>query len=414
MIAAIRVTERGQQELSPAQWSLLQGSDSFWRLVDSNVVTAMASPGGGARLRGSSLVGRALCDGVELQFREKVDGALMGLLAVTIPTFKMQAVAAPRTELGETISLLVHAFAQNVRRYVGGGREWEYGSQRVTSSLVGGRLHMPTTLQLRARGLRHLVSFDRSVIIHATDMNRLIYAALREIEVVERLVKISDADLSSVRAMSLFFEDCRDVDVLFGSSESKILLVDTLLTDPLHERFVDLLSLAGVLLSHNSFEASGRVDGHVPLSWFVNLENLFERAVRRRLDEVVDAATDVRSGGRARGIAVFPDSGILFADPDLVVTTPMTCVVGDVKYKDWVGAAAPSDLYQLLVHAASFGADRAFLVFPSDQFEIVDLGRSATRIQTWLFALNVRDLDSGLEAMCSTMGIRTQQAQVTL
>jgi 5-methylcytosine-specific restriction endonuclease McrBC regulatory subunit McrC len=407
MIAAIRVMERGQQVLSPEQWSLLQSSDSFWRLVDSNVVTATALPGGGARLRGSSLVGRALCDGVELEFYEKVDGALIGLLAVTIPTFKVQPVAAPRTELGETITLIVHAFAQTVRQYVGRGREWEYGSQRVTSSLVGGRLHMPTTLQLRARGLRHLVSFDRSVIIHATDMNRIIYAALREIEIVARLVKISDADLSSVRSMSLFFEDCRDADVLFGSSVSKILLVDALLADPLYERFVDLLSLAGVLLSHNSFEASGRVDGHVPLCWFVNLENLFERAVRQRLDGVVDAATDVQSG-RTKGVAVFPDSGILFAHPDLVVTTPMTCIVGDVKYKDWSGAAAPSDLYQLLVHAASFGADRAFLVYPSDQLEVIDLGRSTTSIQTWLFALNVRDLDSGLEAMCSTMGIPTQ------
>jgi hypothetical protein len=95
-------------------------------------------------------------------------------------------------------------------------------------------------------------------------------------------------------------------------------------------------------------------------------------------------------------VAVFAGTGTLGADPDLVIGNPPAVAVGDVRYKAWEGTAKPRDLYQLRVHAATFGTDEAFLVYPSDGFQEVDLARSSTGCRTRIFAIDVRDVQSHL------------------
>jgi hypothetical protein len=168
-----------------------------------------------------------------------------------------------------------------------------------------------------------------------------------------------------------------------------------------------MLALAGIVLSHNSFEASQMIPGIVPFSWFLNLETLFEQAVRRRLHALVGKGIGVHAGRSIRP-AIFPALGIQRAEPDLVLGTAPEAVVGDVKYKDWSGSADASDLYQLLVHARAFDANRCFLVFPSDGYDEVSLGRAVTGADTWLFAVDVRDLDSGLRRVCDAMSVVTR------
>jgi 5-methylcytosine-specific restriction endonuclease McrBC regulatory subunit McrC len=405
----ITVTERGHTEIGQAEWAVLQESDDFWCLVECKVLAVTALPGGRARLDGSNLVGRALCDGTVLEFNEKLPGALLALLTAGRPAFKTVTSAAPLTELGPLVALLAQAFVEEVRDYVGAGRKWTYRIQRMTSSTIGGRLNVSATLRLRASGMRHLASFERHVISHATDLNRLLYAGLREIEVLARLMPVGEKTLSGARAISLFFDDCRDAEVVFGSSEALARSAAVLGGSAKYDKYASMLALAGVLLSHNSFDPGEAIPGIAPFSWFVNLSTLFEDTVRRRLAAVV-ATESLVTLGRDSTVAVFPETAVLIADPDMVVTNSDLTAVGDVKYKNWSGAADASDLYQLLVHARAFGGGRGFLIYPSDSFSELHLGPAVTGCEIWLFAVDVRNLDEGLRAACASMSIGTLEA----
>ncbi len=396
MRRAVVVPERGEVKTDDSTWRSLQREATFWDLVDAGVVEARQLRGGGARIFGSRYVGRALCGDIEVECREKIPGALLAMLKAGLSEFQILTPPAPETELGDTVAAIVRAFLGEVRRYVGAGRRWEYRSQRRVSSLIGGKIHMPSTVGLRARGLRHLVAFDKPLITYAIDVNRVVAAALWETETLGRIVALSESDLSTARQLSLFFEDCHDPAanrlLLDGSTISEIL------DDPRHSDIRTMFSLAGVILSHSAFEPTAPLPGATPISWFLNLETLFERTVRSCLADVLGAMGTVAKGSEHER-RVFPNTGGLRADPDLVVNIDGEVVIGDVKYKAWSRSASPSDLYQLLVHAKAFDAGAAFLVYPSDSFDEVDLGPALTGTRVWLFAVDVREISEGLEVV---------------
>lgn len=100
------------------------------------------------------------------------------------------------------------------------------------------------------------------------------------------------------------------------------------------------------------------------------------------------------------------DQNIFQAEPDLVIQKESTPVaVGDVKYKNWLRTAGQDDIYQLLVHAESFETKKAFLVFPYDQFQCIDLGNSANGTRTWLFAIDIKRVAEQLAECLSVMNI---------
>lgn len=403
----VAVIERGHTELTRSVWDVLRDSASFWRLVESKVLGVTALSDGRARLDGSNLVGRAVCEGTTIEFREKIPGALLSLLGAASPSLKAVVVAAPLTELGPLVALLARAYVDEVRAYVGRGREWIYESQRRKSSSVGGRMNVSETMRLRAAGLRHLVSFDRQIISHSTAMNRLLYAGLREVELLASVIPLGDRVLSGARAMSLFFEDCRDSATIFRADQDLAKSAEDLRESGDYESHDTMLALAAVLLSHSSFEPGATIPGVAPFSWFVNLADLFETAVRERLSYLVADGVEVAAGRTSR-LMVFPEVSALNAAPDIVIKSPVGTVIGDVKYKNWSGTAEASDLYQLLVHARAFNAGLAFLVFPSDRYAAIPMGQSVTWCETWLFSIDVRDLDDGLNRACAAMSIITR------
>lgn len=79
--------------------------------------------------------------------------------------------------------------------------------------------------------------------------------------------------------------------------------------------------------------------------------------------------------------------------------------VGDVKYKSWAGSASAPDLYQLLVHAKTYDAERCFLVYPHDTFGVKRLGVASTGCDTWLFTVDVRALESDLPRLLAAVGV---------
>jgi hypothetical protein len=164
-----------------------------------------------------------------------------------------------------------------------------------------------------------------------------------------------------------------------------------------------MLRLAGVILSHESFERTADDRTQVPRAWFLNLESLFETAVRRTLSSLCRDGWIVKRGVKP---PVFPETQIEFKGADLLVTRDGSVkAVGDVKYKEWAGGADASDLYQLLVHAAAFSSPLAFLVFPGERFAARSLGTATTGCATWLFSVDVRRLRGDLATVLSTMGL---------
>jgi len=386
---AVRVPERGNVALDSERWEVLRCAPEFWKLVEAKIVGVEQHGHDSVRLLGKAHVGRAYAGGLLLEVHEKVQGATAALMASTTPRLRNQHIDSPTTELGRLVTVLVQAFVDEVRNYAGSGREWRYDEEDEVGSTIAGRLDVRRTVALRARGQRHLVAFRRSTVSRATPLNRVVLAALREVEILSDLQRLRTSDIAGARGLAVLFEDCLDVEVLARSpalSVEAAELAETAVPDR-----KDLLSLAALLLSHQSLQPEQPLTGNAPLAWFVNLETLFERVVLSSIRAAVPRGTSV-SKGAARGQAVFPDEALLVADPDIVVGKRPASAVGDVKYKTWEGTAAASDLYQLLVHSATFGSTDAFLVYPSDRFEEVNLGTSSTGCGTRLFALDVRNV----------------------
>ena len=397
----VEVPERGQTLIDPTTWNRLRASATFWQLVERKILAVSATGDGGARLTGASQVGRALCSGIQLEVVEKIPGALRALLRQNHSSLRILSVESAPTDLGELIALIVENFIVEARSYVTRGRQWSYVVEVGKSPIVGGRLRILDSIRLRARGARHLVAFDRRRINHNTALNRLIYQALREVDVLAKL-DIAAIETSQSRSIGGFFEDLASV---VGVNPSPWTAADreALLNEINGTGNEQMALLAFAVLSHQSFEVDSHTTGAaIPLTWFVNLENLFEVALRRSLAKIVAGA----HWPRGNLSFVFPDASRLFANPDLrFQLRDDRVIIGDCKYKGWAKYSEASDLYQLLVHAATYEAVSAFLVYPSTELECEFLGDSAGGIATWRVAVNLADINGSVIEMCHEMGI---------
>lgn len=256
---------------------------------------------------------------------------------------------------------------------------------------------------MRARGLPHLIVFDRTVISHDTDKNVVVKRALREIEHIAAAVPIEAADIVQSRALGMYFDDSG------GSWEEPRLGLayraeQLAASDWQHN---DLLALAAILLRHESFELGAWLGDATPRSWFINLERLFEDAVLHEANRLKFAGIEARRGASFRQ-SIFEPPVFSRADPDLVFLQDGDVVgVGDAKYKTWTGDPARSDVYQLLVHAASFASPVCFLVYAHDSFASIFIGQSVTGASTHAFALDVTDLTDGVTKMLSELDVPT-------
>ncbi|HSH60413.1 MAG TPA: hypothetical protein VK988_12405 [Acidimicrobiales bacterium] len=403
----LQVRERAHLDLTGEEWRGVSQSSSFWRLVDRKVLSVtQPGPGAARRLEAGPYVGRADCGEYVVEVVEKAEGSVAALVAfATGRAVKEYDIAAPVTPLGGLARYILRAFLDEVKSYLSSGRDLRYRSRREKASLIGGRINVQQTVALRARGLRHLVVFDRNELTHATPTNRVLAAALVEVERIASLVEIPPNDLADARAMSMYFEDCRDAETVFGSRSSLASQAERLRYEG--SPHGDLLAFAAILLAHESFESEPVLRRRTPRAWFLNLETLFESAVRRTLAALGPRREPPATVGDGRRVPERVFTGHdQEAKPDLAVSQPsLGLAVGDVKYKTWDRKAAASDLYQLLVHASAFGSGNAFLVFPSDDFDEVDLGVAATGATTRLFAVDVRQLRTDLSRVLDRLAV---------
>jgi 5-methylcytosine-specific restriction endonuclease McrBC regulatory subunit McrC len=308
------------------------------------------------------------------------------------------------------IALLIGAFLERVRDYVARGVDFEYRRREEVGSLVGGPINVAKTVQLRAKGMRYSAAFFRPILRRDLPKNKVVLAALRQVELLARSVDVPSVDIATSRSLAHFFAESQDIEIVLGRREAWSAEARRLETEARGVADQDLLALAAVILSHESFEPEPLDSAqHVPRSWFVNLENLFERAARRALSRAILGRSQVTGPGSLHPPIFEGVTGRFRANPDFVVRTGAVAVaVGDAKYKTWRGLETKDihgDLYQLLVHSAAHGSPVAFLLFAHNEFAVRHLGRSGTGADTWAFALDVRALDRDLSAALDLLGL---------
>jgi 5-methylcytosine-specific restriction endonuclease McrBC regulatory subunit McrC len=400
----IKIPERGTAEISKSLWMTLAADSHFWSLVQRGIISADHPTATTVRLAAGCYVGRAVvAGGIAIELEEKIPGSLLALIRhASRADFRVQPLPSQSSAIGPLISLLADQFADSVSRYLSRGRQFVYRRERQTGALVGGKLHLTGTIRLRARGLRHLAEFEKNAVVFDTPVNRVITRALRELERIHRLMPLDSSTLARARSLALLFSDCRNTEVLFGARSGFIKLAAKYQADSSDSLMRDIMSLAGVLLAHESFEPATHDQGLLPRAWFLNLEGLFEAALRNILARIIGDNGSVRNG-RSVPMPIFPEGAIHYgAHPDFVIwSSSPNCVIGDAKFKVPQEKVAPSDLYQILAHASAFAAKDAFLVYPHDSFEVYDLGVAATGTRLWLFKVDVRNLKSSLEQLLS-------------
>lgn len=391
----IRLPERGSVDVSAHVWQKLAKSSSFWALVERKVVQARQVTSGKARLLGGCYVGRFQVDeDLVLEVHEKVAGSLSALLDFAYGSdFRIERLRSPSTDLGDLVALLVSHFVDATRQYASRGRQFGYVTKPMRGSLIGGRLNVTRTLQLHARGLRHLAAFEKNAITFDLPVNRVLLTALREVDRMQAMIPIPSDIIVKARGMAMIFDDCRGPEVMFGKKADMVDQANRLCITTKDPNISDLMALAAIILSNESFEQGVPQPGTAPRAWFLNLETLFEKAVRKAMSRALQGVATV-TAGKSKPVHIFTECQNFRANPDLVVKLINTghVIVGDVKYKQWSGSPKAPDLYQLLIHASAFNARRAFLVYPGESFGTVEFGIASTGAATTAYTLDIQNI----------------------
>lgn len=393
-------------------WARLAARADFWSLVDAKRIRVLQRGPREVWLAGSSYVGRAVLDDIVIEIGAKVEGALESLIKfASTKAFRVERGPSPASEVGRLVSLLAGQFVASVLDYASGGREWEYKRRGFVASLAGGRLDVMRTVRLRGRGAPHLLAFERDTQTFAVATNRVVAAALRQVEILGAVGLIEAQVLDISRSLSTVFEDCLDADVILRSPTDFLELADEAKASAATEARQDMLALAAVLLSGESFELESVGRHIVPRRWFLNLEALFERAVRHLAAASLPAAFTVERGSDLAP-SIFDASLRYTANPDLVIShSGSVLAVADMKYKDLDSMAGAPDVYQLLTHAAAFRAPVCFLVYPGDGTRYERLGRSATGSETWVCQVDLAELQSSIPRLLRGVGISVSSLQ---
>jgi hypothetical protein len=408
--------------LVSAEWEALANNDAFWRLVESGFISVAQTGVGKHELRGQKYVGRAIIGRNELIVQEKVPGTLPALLAFAtgseVVIARAQAAAA---EFDAVSRALMQEFVRAAGVYIANRRVPEYEYRDAVGASLGGPLDVPRTLRLHARGFSHVVAFAAGSVVRKTPLDKVTLAALDEIDRSGVALGVVPETVYTSRWLAGALEEIRD-DSYFELTHADLLdMADGIITTSetaAEDR--DLAQLAAVVLLHHGFDWTAVATDLVPRAWFIDLETLFEHAVRMQLQELLPSWR-VDRGERLAGRLFTDGSDRSRVNPDVVVhDSNDVLIAADVKYKslragedaaDLIAAGkrkkpGRSDLYQLLVHAKALEAPTALLIYPSDvKYELRHLGRSATGAETWAAEVRAWALSTDLAKVANALGV---------
>lgn len=401
----VNLRERGGTLLSASTWDAISRDPGFARLVDKSILSAEPAKGGrGWRLKAGAYVGRATLGGVDINVLEKVPGAFNALVSALAPRSFRFAHAAMKASLVERPDAIVASMlVAAARTYLSQGGEAVYLEEHLTGAYVTGRLDVRRTVGLRARGVRHRVAFTRNVLDDDTPLNRAIYGALgilaspsaslefgMQVTAAARAIR-SSFGLSAKSVEKMTRKDLREeaASVAEASSNTRNLAA--------HEAAV----LASAVLEGAAISGDGG-DRLIPKTWFVSLEELFERLVCKLASDVLQESVKVGSASKwpRGGVAppLFREQSKRYpSNADLIIDLGESVAIGDAKYKNFDGWPGASDIHQLVSHAAACHAYLAALFYPSDgAMAATRLGPAATGCHVWAFALDLTNAEDSM------------------
>lgn len=389
-------------------WQKLSADPLFWRLVEDKVTSVTVQSNDTARLTGACYVGRAIVSDIVIDFVEKVPGAFAALASVAIPsTFKIFRVPSPVSAVGDTTGLLVKVFVEAAQQYAASAKEVRYAQRKSRGSLMGGALDLVETIRLRGRGVRHQVAFKRTELISDTPLNRAVFGALRRVEELKEIAQCDVADVLRARSLSLVLSDCAE-GALAGSASLQAIAID--IADEVGRRadIVELAELSAAILGDSGFGGAIVSRRTVGRSWFVNLEKLFERAVRRTLRAMLAGVGTVE--GATKGVYVFIDTaGRYPANTDIVIRAQEgPLIICDTKYKERPAMAWPdaADVQEILTHASAYNAKVALLVYPAEVGWLRRVGLAKTGCELWVIGLRLGHMEEDLRDVLNQIGLK--------
>ncbi len=388
----IIVPERGVALLSADEWAHLSQNPDFWELCRTKVLSVDLSKRGRYKLAGSCYTGEAKVGAARLILAEKFPGATGALLDALRPgKRKIAQVSGLGDHDYDPIGLLVSRFIPTVRTYLSGFRQIRYSDTVSTGTIAGGRLDIRGTIKLRTSGKSHKLAFRKSQVTSDLPYNVCIYGALKQVERFAASAAIPSALVAMARALRAPLKDCEisASRLTFGELQ-KLAKAQSKANSNSRSELAIPIELASALLEATPHEMNEGLRADVKKSWFVNLENLFEVALRDCIKRVSHKSFNVTSA-KNRPDLFKPVLGRYRANPDVVVKDAYgACVmIADAKYKDIDGWPSASDVHELLAHAAGYHSPRAVIFYPSDtDFSVMDFGTSVTGCK--VFAVSVR------------------------
>lgn len=410
----VSVRERGETFLPTSSLEAISRDPGFPTLVEKSILSVEpAKKRSGWRLKAGAYVGRATLGGIDVNIVEKVPGATNALLSALAPrSFRLSKAAMRESLAGRPDAIIASMLVSAAKTYLSHGSEAEYREEHLTGAYVTGRLDVRRTAGLRARGVRHRVAFSRSVLDDDTPLNRAIFNALGVLATPTSSSEFGVHLTASARSLRSYFGLSAKTCARMSSNEiRKEAARIAELSPSRYELFAqEAAVLASAVLEGAAFSGAPG-ERIIPRSWFVNLEELFERLVRKLAADVAGEGARVGSAaewpGGTRPPPVFPEHSRRYpSNPDLVILKSGAMAIGDAKYKDfdkWPGA---SDVHQLISHAAACGAQQAGLFYPSDKGYIVtSLGPAATGCHAWAFGLDFNSPAESMRSALQSMGV---------
>lgn len=404
----LSVPERGSTRITSAQWKSIADQSGFWELVGAGIIGVETDKRGGWQLNGNCYVGRAQLGNVIVEVHEKFPGSFQRLLSLgelTAP--KITAAPSSTTSLDDSTPFLISLFLDAARKYLSGYKVTQYDETLERGVLASGRLKLRETIQLRARGISHQIAFSKQKLSADNPINRVIYAALRQVEQISQTVTITKKDVATARALSILLDECRPSVWRAVPGSLQQAAIRELQRKFSSEVSNEATSLAVAVLDSSGFGGTIGATRSVDRSWFVNLETQFEIAIRKGLANQL--ASSVYSVTRAisRPALFEPDPGRYRANPDFVVQEHDTAIaIGDAKYKHFQGWPNSADVHELIAHAAAYKASTAFFVFPTEKKLLAkNLGVSATGCDVWAFGIRFDRFDDDLKSLLRMTGI---------
>ncbi|MGA5727364.1 5-methylcytosine restriction system specificity protein McrC [Streptomyces seoulensis] len=270
-----------------------------------------------------------------------------------------QRQATQKSHSGSTLpplAAIAREFAAMVERELTSGPQKEYIATSVHSSRVRGKIHVGETVRtLWSRGRRDLLALRYRNLSEDTQVNRYLLAACNR---AEHLLRDHDeARVTVQRCMQMLSGAQMLPDPAFPSTSPGIS------TD-----LQETLRVAEAIIRGVPFNF--RMSGTSPFSAWVNIDRIFEEAVRTLCQSTAPADFTV-TDGKSQKIPLFHamegegDPMRKRADPDIVIHGHGKTGLLDAKYRKSGEKVTEDAIYQLIAHAGAFSADAAALVTPA-------------------------------------------------